>query len=114
MCLRLFHWSVFLAGLRGSDVLVSFCALDLNSFFRHSCFNDRGNPVATALFSFWSSCILWNSSAFTFVVFVLLLGSSSLFNLASKPANLSSILPNLFSPSSLISLIVESFPLIWH
>ena len=42
-----------------------------------------------------------------FVAFVLLLGSSSLFNLASNTANLLTILPSLFSPSSLILLIVE-------
>ena len=100
---------------------------DLNSFFRHSCFNDRAyqkvstsfsvvssrNPVATALFRCWTSCILWNSQTFTFIAFLLLLGSSSLFNLASNLANHSSILSNLLSPSSFISLIVEFIQLIW-
>ena len=60
-----------------------------------------------------SSCILWNLSTFMFIAFVLLLGSSSLSNLASYAANLSSILASLFPPTSLISLIVEFMSLIW-
>ena len=50
---------------------------------------------------------------FLFIAVVLLRGSYSLFNLASNAVNHSSILPSLFSPSSLTSLIVEFMPLIW-